>query len=177
METLRAALRAAIDRLEAPTRTIDGVVRRTTGLILASNIEAAARPAGLALGLAAGLLGVWGGLSLFGLFATIGLMTAGVGGAVVTLRVAAGTIISAAMAIGAAAGLMGDTRGGAVLWSAIWALMIVTLAGIGVQSVVNLPQTGFAFLPAAVSGELAMLPRVVILPGATLVLLALRVRR
>jgi serine/threonine protein kinase len=174
VETLRAALRIAVDRLESPAQTIDVAVRRTTGLSLAPDVHATARPAGLAIGLAAGLLGVWGGISLFGLFASTGLMTAGAGGALVTLRVVAGTLISAAMALGGAAGLTGDARGAPVLWSAIWSLLIITLAGIALQSVVNLPQTGFAFLPAAVSGELAMLPRVVVLPLLAAGLLALQ---
>ena len=49
---------------------------------------------------------------------------------------------------------------------------MLSLAGIGLQSVVQLPQTGLAFLPAAVAGELAMLPRVLVLPLLALMLLA-----
>lgn len=173
-ERVRTTLRPAVDRLESPSRAIDDTVRRVTGLGLASSADASARPAGLAVGLAAGLLGVWGGLSLLGLFASIGMMTAGASGAVMTLRITAGLIITAAMAIGGAAGLAGDTRGGAVLWSAIWSLVIVSVAGIGLQSVVQLPQTGLAFLPAAVAGEIAMLPRVLVLPLVALGLLAWR---
>jgi hypothetical protein len=173
-ETLRAALRITVDRLEHPARAIDATVRRATGWGLPADANLTARPAGLAVGLVAGLLGVWGGFSLFGLFASIGLMTSGAAGALITVRVAAGTLISAAMAVGGVAGLAGDARGGAVLWSAIWSLMIVTLAGVGLQSVVSLPQTGLAFLPAAVAGELAVLPRVLVLPLVALGLLALK---
>ena len=80
-ETMREALHAAVDRLERPARTIDDTVSRTTGLRLAPDTGAAARAAGLIVGVVAGVLGVWGGFSLLTAFASIGLITAGANGA------------------------------------------------------------------------------------------------
>ena len=173
-ETMRKALRATVDRLERPARTIDDTVTRTTGLRMAPDTGAAARAPGLIVGAVAGALGVWGGFSLLTTFASIGLITAGANGALMTLRVAAGLTLSAAMAVGGAAGLAGDTRGAPVLWSAIWGLLIVGFAGIGVQLVLQLPQTGFAYLAAAIAGEIGVFLRVMVLPLVALALLWLR---
>jgi serine/threonine protein kinase len=171
---VRKALRAAVDRLERPARTIDDTVTRTTGLRMAPDTKASTRVAGLIVGAVAGALGVWGGFSLLTMFASVGLITAGANGAVMTLRVAAGMTLSAAMAVGGAAGLAGDTRGAPVLWSAIWGLLIAGLAGIGVQLVMQLPQTGFAYLAPAIAGEIAVFVRVMALPLLALALLWLR---
>ena len=49
--------------------------------------------------------------------------------------------------------------------------LIAGLAGIGVQRVMQLPQTGFAYLAAAVAGEIAVFLRVMVLPLLALALL------
>ena len=103
-----------------PARAIDDTVRRTTGLSLASDTHAAARPAGLWW---ASPPACWVYGAAFRCSASSpppASMTAGASGALMTLRIAAGLLLTAAMAIGGAAGLAGDARGGAVLWSAIW---------------------------------------------------------
>jgi hypothetical protein len=175
VETLRHTLRSIVDRLERPARMLDDRVRRITGLTLAPDADAAARAVGLAIGLVAGLFGLWGGWSLLSLFVSVGLTTSGFNGFLMTLRVFAGLVCCAAMTIGGAAGLAGDTRGATVMWAAICGLCAASIVGVTLQTVMQLPQTGLAYLPAAVSGEIGILMRVLALPLLSLALLWLRV--
>jgi hypothetical protein len=176
-DTLKHTLRTVVNRLDRPARAIDDVVRKRVGVTRAPEADAAARVPGLVVGLVAGLLGLWGGLSMLSFFLSMGVTTSGFNGVVMTLRVLAGSACCATMTIGGAAGLAGDSRGTDVLWASIWALFAASVAGIALQTVMQLPQTGVAYLPAAVSGEIGILMRVLALPLLSVALLWLRASR
>jgi Protein kinase domain len=136
-------LRVVVDLMERPAAIVGDLVAHRTGIALAREEHAAARSGGLITGLIFGLLGTLVCLSLLISPPPYVVPNGGLSSLVWNLRVIGGLAGAVAMAIGGAAGLAGDRRGGAVVWAAGWYVIAFALAGMVVQLVGYLGYTSF----------------------------------
>jgi serine/threonine protein kinase len=162
-------LRPITDIIEKPLAQVSTLVKQTLGLEPAPEDRAAvARKGVLIAAVVIGALGVLWTLSILGMLSSALTAMSNVPVLVALLRAFVGLAGAAVMTLGAVAGLTGDRRGAAIVWSAGWLLIAAGLIGAALQIVTYMPTASIGIIWFSLTTEIwtttqALLPTAIIL--------------